>query len=715
MNILSNSKSILAKLLAEENISVQHKKIPTAYFDVKNRVLACPIWADMSADLYDLLMGHEVGHALYTPAEGWHNAITSNLKDKPGFKSYLNVIEDARIEKLIKSKFPGMRKPFYTAYGELYDKGFFGLTSESYVEDLPLIDRINLYYKIGPFVGVDFTEEEAPLVALVENAKTWDDVVAAAHKIYEYGKQEAPRLKEQEYGQSSGEESGEQQELDLEDLEEDGLDSEEADAAEEGETTEASCKKQNSVKGAGDSDPESLTDKAFRMHEKNLLDPSSHAYAYATLPSLDLKDRIVPFKTVYENMKFYEEMAEQERVQNLLLSLFKKKNEKYIGYLVKEFELRKNARQFARAAVSTTGKLDMKKVHNYRTSEDLFRKMTIVPQGKNHGLLMFLDLSGSMVDNMRPTLEQTLILATFCRKVNIPFTVYGFSDSQFADEVVHLSNLSAQRNVGDLHVFQNNSFRLREYLSSTMNTKQFIDAQKKLLYLAECHGDWSNAQKYGFRKPWVPNSEKLNGTPLDDTIVAAMQVSKNFKQALKLDVVSIIFLTDGEGVQSDYFLDEERMLRPLRSQNPGNYYYNLVVTDPKTKLQGVAAIGEPSSAALLRLLKAVTGFNVIGFFLMSGRATKTLRSYVLSCGTSYKISAEKAVQDYRKNGYFAMVAKGYDAFYMLPGGRDLEIGDETLKVAESATKTEIKKAFKENLTQKSVNRVFLTRFAEMIA
>ena len=714
MNILSNSKSILAKLLAEENISVQHKKIPTAYFDVKNRVLACPIWADMSADLYDLLMGHEVGHALYTPAEGWHNAITSNLKDKPGFKSYLNVIEDARIEKMIKSKFPGMRKPFYTAYGELFDKGFFGLTAESYVEDLPLIDRINLYYKVGPFVGVDFTEEEAPLVALVENAKTWDDVVAAAHKIYEYGKQEAPRLKEQEYGEGSDEEGGEQQELDLDDLE--GLaESEEMGDAEAGETPEGDGKKKILVKGAGVSDPESLTDKAFRAKEKNLVDPSSRAYAYANLPTFDLKGRIIPFKTVYENMKFYEEMAEQERVQNLLLSLFKKKNEKYIGYLVKEFELRKNARQFARAAVSTTGKLDMKKIHNYKTSEDLFRKMTIVPQGKNHGLLMFLDLSGSMVDNMRPTLEQTLILATFCRKVNIPFTVYGFSDSHFTAEVEHLSNIREKRNEGDLFVFQSNTFRLREYLSSSMNTKQFIDAQKKLLYLAECHGDWSNAQKHSFKKPWVPESEKLNGTPLDDTIVAAMQVSKNFKQALKLDVVSIIFLTNGEGSQSEYFVDGEQTLRSLRLQNPGHYDYSLVVTDPKTKLQGVAEIGEPSSAALLRLLKAMTGFNVIGFFLMGHRANKILRSYVLSCGTSYKISAEKAVQDYRKNGYFAMVAKGYDAFYMLPGGRDLEIGDESLKVAESATKTEIKKAFKDNLTQKSVNRVFLTRFAEMIA
>ena len=61
---LVESKSLLAKLLAEENLTVEHRKVATAYFEVKNRVLVCPILKDMPADLYDLLMGHEVGHAL---------------------------------------------------------------------------------------------------------------------------------------------------------------------------------------------------------------------------------------------------------------------------------------------------------------------------------------------------------------------------------------------------------------------------------------------------------------------------------------------------------------------------------------------------------------------------------------------------------------------------------------------------------------------------
>ena len=72
---LVDSKSLLARLLVEENITVEHRKVSTAYFDVKNRVLVCPILKDMPTELYDLLMGHEVGHALYTPAQGWHDSI----------------------------------------------------------------------------------------------------------------------------------------------------------------------------------------------------------------------------------------------------------------------------------------------------------------------------------------------------------------------------------------------------------------------------------------------------------------------------------------------------------------------------------------------------------------------------------------------------------------------------------------------------------------
>ena len=95
-------RSSLAKLMATENISVEHKNIPTAYFNTKDRVLGLPIWKNASKDVYDLLVGHEVSHALYTPVN-WVDGIESiDPSNFNAVKSYINVVEDARIEKLIK-------------------------------------------------------------------------------------------------------------------------------------------------------------------------------------------------------------------------------------------------------------------------------------------------------------------------------------------------------------------------------------------------------------------------------------------------------------------------------------------------------------------------------------------------------------------------------------------------------------------------------------
>ena len=145
MTNLETTKSTLARLLATENLNIEIRKAETAAFNPHTRTLILPLWKDISPELYDLLVGHEVGHALDTPAEGWHDAIVENMK--PGFKSFLNVVEDARIERKIKTRYPGLRKSFVIGYRELCEKNFFGLDGKD-VNDSLLIDRINVHFKL---------------------------------------------------------------------------------------------------------------------------------------------------------------------------------------------------------------------------------------------------------------------------------------------------------------------------------------------------------------------------------------------------------------------------------------------------------------------------------------------------------------------------------------------------------------------------------------
>ena len=98
MTVQHEIKSQLAKLLATEDIIVEHKKVETAEFNVQTRVLTLPMWEKASNGVIDMLVGHEVGHALYTPNTEWWKEVQIP-------QQFVNVVEDARIEKLIKRRY----------------------------------------------------------------------------------------------------------------------------------------------------------------------------------------------------------------------------------------------------------------------------------------------------------------------------------------------------------------------------------------------------------------------------------------------------------------------------------------------------------------------------------------------------------------------------------------------------------------------------------
>jgi cobalamin biosynthesis protein CobT len=152
----------------------------------------------MTGIIYDLLVGHEVGHALYTPAEGWHDAVMDNDKNK-NYKNFLNVIEDARIEKKVKRKYPGLNSSFRQAYQELNIRDFFGIKGRE-VNEMPFIDRLNLFSKSQwSSTWIQFSAKEELLVKEVQAAETWDDVVRITNKVYEYSKEEQHEMALQYY------------------------------------------------------------------------------------------------------------------------------------------------------------------------------------------------------------------------------------------------------------------------------------------------------------------------------------------------------------------------------------------------------------------------------------------------------------------------------------------------------------------------------------
>ncbi|NBT78624.1 MAG: hypothetical protein EBT04_09250, partial [Betaproteobacteria bacterium] len=239
------AKSMLARLLATENISVVHQNIPTAFFDLKTRSLHLPMWSNASGSLYDMLVGHEVAHALFTPVDGWRTAIDAISAatgcDNNTAKQYLNIVEDARIERLIQTKFRGLKADFISAYKTLMEREFFGDLSNT--NAMILADRFNLHFKCGVHAGtlIRFTVDEAAFVTRGETVSTWAEVAALAQDMIVWAQEQAKQQQQDSQSQEMPEDG------------EDGADGEaEVDASGTDEAQEGSEDGSNAGAGEGE-------------------------------------------------------------------------------------------------------------------------------------------------------------------------------------------------------------------------------------------------------------------------------------------------------------------------------------------------------------------------------------------------------------------------------------------------------------------------------
>ena len=715
-----DSKSLLAKLMATENLIVEQKAVDTASFDVKNRVLTLPILdKNISGYLYDLFVAHEVGHALYTPEEGMKKAIDLNLN-----MSLMNVLEDSRIERKIKYKYPGVRASFIRGYKELIEKDFFGTRGVN-LNSLRFIDRANLFCKGGPTQGIDFTEEERELIQEIESTNTYDDVIELAKKLSQYAEQEQEERKKKIVLVPDEDGDEEMESFDdsfYDDSEEESEDEEffvpkngpTEDVAKPKEeendhifkdgnsgTGDTDIKDEEADKGGqtkdmaegseGGNDTGSKTDEAFQENQKRLFATGGETYHYANLPEVDLDKIIVSYKDLWkEHKEYYKTWEYDEGLDIQGLSKVRQDSTKIVSYLAKEFELRKNADQMKRASVSKTGELNMSKIFSYKFNEDLFKKATIVPNGKSHGLVMFVDWSGSMSDHLEGTVKQLINLALFCRKVLIPFEVYAFSD-EHRKAYAWMSDTMKEGNL------QMGKLSLLNFLSSKMSAAEFNYACAALL--RACNR-------------YRPEFLQLGGTPLNECILAAMKIIPEFKKQYKLQIVNTVFLTDGEGHGSKRVYEKETgtdgkdflWARP----QPGT----MIIRDKKTMHQVVCNHqGYSASLPFLEMLKQTTGCNVIGFYVTASRNFKSLCYKYASKADDFDLLRS----DFRKNNYHVFTTAGYDEYYILRAeGMDTDEEVE-FEVKENATTRGLVTAFNKYTKGRLNNRVVLNRFIGLIS
>jgi len=757
---------MLARLLATENIRVEHNaSAETAYFDIKNRMLVLPVWESMSEAIYDMLVGHEVSHALHTPMDEWEDATKDMFVcQRRNFQQVCNIVEDARIERLIKSRFPGLKRDFAKAYAELHNRDMFEIANRD-LSEMNLIDRLNLEFKLGLFglVEVPFGADEKQYVKRMAETKTFADVIELSKDLFNSWKDQQEQLQneqgqsqdqdEQEDGEGNDENAingdsgdGEESQQDGEESQQDGEESQQdaeeqcdcpecvADRAsqdgeesqQDGEESQDGEEKGSGEEGEGKgSEPTdytyddytagsevggkvSETQTAMDKAISNMQDKDCRSTNYYSVPkSMNLESSVVDFTQV---RKIWDDFITRRNARNEANGISRRyeaeqteecnqflvRSKSVVNHMVQQFQMKQSADADRRTSIAKTGVLDTTNMIDYRWSEDIFRKNETIADGKSHGMIMYLDWSGSMNGMLKDTVEQLLILTEFCQKVNIPFEVYAFTSQQiqgeYRDENDRISYKELEFSTdadNTCRQLSAHSYSLINFLSSRMNNRQYKVAVRELY---ECA-----AQRYGN----IPKVFGTGCTPLNEAIMCALQQVPAFQEQTGVQIVNTVFLTDGDG----------------HSMGARGYSYRrnekIYVHDPVTRkdydMDGNDYRAETN--VYLDILKDRTQCNIIGIRLHCAKNISNLRySYI------EETELGKATADYRKNNFCVASANktSYDEFFIVKGNLNAT-ADIFAAIDDDASFAKIKNAFKKNAQSTKTSRVIATKMIEIFA
>ena len=735
-------KSTLAKLLAKENITVQYGNYKTAWFDIKNRILGIPLWKDMGKDVADLFIGHEVGHALFTPYEGWHDS-PEKLEGCP--RTYINVIEDARIERHIKDAYVGLVAPMARGYKKLFDDDFFGVDEDLDWDEVKLIDKINLKAKVGAHLEVPMNDEEMVYYNRSMKTETFDEVLDLVRDILAYTKENQEELmtpppmgsQDKTEGQEENDDmsptghddmesqdeqtkdTGNEQQDPIDETDEEGKDSAKGDTSESNDDGND----QGNVEEQSQPDEDvSITDESFRRKEHTLLDKnedgtqtlignefSKPVRDAIVTPYADLKkarqiklDQYNEAVGTYDNMLSIDEHREE-------FKQYLKTVKQNVNFAVKEFEMRKAAFRYTRAQTAKTGSVDVNRLWSYKTNDDIFARVTKLADAKNHGMMMLIDYSGSMSECMTNVMDQLLHLVVFCKTVNIPFDVYGFTnsnprlsqwkyDEDREESIDHLiSQIESEIHHGGLS--------LPQVIASTLKKSDYEEALFHI-YLRKILAK----KEWGFYERYVlAQQEEYGSTPLNQSLVAAHRMVDNFKRNNNIDNMNFVVISDGDTNGISIVKNQKRDY--TLTQTYKGAIINIM--GEHIKLEDTRKGGTQS---LLENLQKKFGCTTIGFFLADNAHNFKYKIEDCDEETYYDSSNMRKYQkEYNKNKCVTFKdTLGYNEFYVLKSKR-LETDAEEFVTAEDASKGQLTTAFKRFSKSKKLNKTLLTNFGKVVA
>ena len=380
--------------------------------------------------------------------------------------------------------------------------------------------------------------------------------------------------------------------------------------------------------------------------------------------------------------------------------------------------MKKSADSYARQATAKTGMLDTSKLHTYLYNEDIFKKVTTVPDGKNHGLVFILDWSGSMNGILEDTLKQLFQLVWFCKKVQIPYEVYAFTNDSW---MLGMDD-EQRREYGNYHRRQDHllvkkwvendfniesSFRMVNVLSSTARTK---DAEAQMLNLwltVNAFKSW----RYGCLSFQQPREFHLSGTPLDEAIISSKVLVKELMKRSALQKCHVVILTDGEAHPPSYNVDRSKLHGDfnLDSRGTRNIGTHCMLRNKKSARTFQISYGTSTQKLIECVKDDLPNVSFIAFRVVERGAMRYVyNQYGFDTYDTYEEMREQV-----KKGNLSLTMSSFDRFFMIPQ-QHLSV-DSDLEVKENATKGEVSRAFRKMFKNKKTNKFMLSEFAKVIA
>ena len=513
--------NIFAKMLARENITLVTQETSTAFFNLRDRVLTLPDWKGLNIDVQKMLIAHEVAHAIYTPMDAWQAAVKNiDKKDRQKFKTFINILEDCRIDKLILRKYPGIKINYIRAQRYLIDTNFFRMNEVNF-KHMSFMRKVNTFYKtnfINNPLNITFDAEEQKIQKRINTLETWEDVITLAEELFEKYKDDEDDVDSHDTINEGGEgdqkekesSEGEDEECEGGDgelpdmratLHEDDFDDEDEDG-DAGEEREVN--KDNQITSPG----VRTYDDMNKLLGSSSISQKNNAKVNIAVSYSRTGDFLTINFPVNGDDGLTSSWLVRERPTNMVLKV-QQENRAFINLFCSSFIRKRKAKAISKTSESKIGMLNTNRLYEYAINDDIFLRNNIEENQQNHGFVFLIDCSGSMNSIFTYVGQQVYVFYEICRKLQIPFRAYGFSD--------HYSPAKRNSNFGN----------------TGCSLIPFVD------------GNRPHRQNLWSLESVIRSDVELSGTPLAKSIILTHPILKLMKEQTLVDIMNLVVLTDG--------------------------------------------------------------------------------------------------------------------------------------------------------------------------